>query len=73
MQFSKEPYISAAKISISPQTTKDLRGKSVTRGRRIQNTKYSLFSAASSFVLQSITIYLLSDFCFLHYKLIYSS
>jgi hypothetical protein len=27
MQFSKEPYISAAKISISPQTTKDLRGK----------------------------------------------
>ena len=45
MQFSKEPYISAAKISISPQTTKDLRGKSVTRGRRIQNTKYSLFSA----------------------------
>lgn len=23
MQFSKEPYISAAKISISPQTAKD--------------------------------------------------
>jgi len=29
MQISKEPYISVAKVNISPQTTKDLREKFV--------------------------------------------